>query len=96
MLVHGGKDTIVSAHRAVYYIAEGGSITKYLDKDKRHNPYNTAAAEDVLAQLSKALASAKKMSEAERKEVFGKLDYYAATEEDKTVMSAMAEFIASS
>lgn len=95
MLVHGGKDTIVSAHRAVYYIAEGGSITKYLDKDKRHNPYNTVAAEDVLAQLSKALASAKKMSEAERKEVFGKLDCYAATEEDKTVMSAMAEFIAS-
>jgi len=68
-------------------------VTKFLDENKAHNPYNTVEAEAVLSNVSKALSKSKTMTEEERKAYFSAFDIKAATEEDEAVMSVIAEFL---
>lgn len=92
LLIHGGQDATVSLNTSAYAAANGENITKYLAAGKRHNPYNTVAAEDLLAELSSKLATARKMSEEEKK-FFKDFDFVAATQEDGEVMNAILSFI---
>lgn len=91
LLVHGGKDTVVAPLNAAYYGTYGENVTKYLAKDKAHNPYNTVAAEEKLKELNLALACAGRNENTE--EYFRNFDYAAATEEDEEVMCAIAQFL---
>lgn len=93
LLVHGDKDTVVSPLKAVYYGVYGENVTKYLAKNKAHNPYNTVEAEAKLAELSLALSKSKKMTEDERKEYFNNFDYNLATQEDDEVMIKISDFL---
>ncbi len=93
LLVHGGKDFIVPPLKAAYYGVYGENVTKFLDENKAHNPYNTVEAEAVLSNVSKALSKCKTMTEEERKAYFSAFDIKAATEEDEAVMSVIAEFL---
>jgi pimeloyl-ACP methyl ester carboxylesterase len=87
LLIHGEKDAVVPLSNSAAKKAQGKQVM--LEKDKRHNPYNTVAAEDALVQLRNALAD--DLS----KEWFGGFDYVAATEEDQKVMLATKNFIES-
>ena len=91
MLVHGEKDTVVPWTNSAYYNADGEHITKYLVNGRKHNPYNTVAAEEKLAELSLSLAKFKKGKVGE--EYFENFDFVAATEEDSDVMSEIAQFL---
>ncbi len=93
LLVHGGDDNVVNAKNAAYALADGENITKYYAHGKKHNPYNTVAAENKLAELQSGLMRVKKMTEQQKDEFFSKFDYSAATEEDGEVMNAIAEFL---
>lgn len=92
LLIHGDSDKIVSYSKAVFYKADGEHIEKLLCKGKKHNPYNTQNAERLLAELSANLSKASKLTE-KVKEYFSEFDFIAATEEDKEVMTEIAEFI---
>lgn len=93
LLIHGDKDKVVDKSLAVYFRAEGYNITKYLSEGKRHNPYNTVEAENKLAELSAGFKNFKNMTESERKTFTENFDFKAATEEDKTVMQEIVNFI---
>ncbi|MDE7329995.1 MAG: alpha/beta hydrolase [Clostridia bacterium] len=93
LLIHGGKDGIVTPVKAAYYGVYGENVTKFFDENKAHNPYNTVSAEAKLAELNAALFRARKMTEEERKEYFGNFDYKGATEEDVAVMGVIKEFL---
>lgn len=93
LLVHGGKDTVVTPQKAVYYGVYGENVTKFIDEAKAHNPYVTVEAETKLAELNAALSRAKKMTEEEKKEFFDNFDYAAATREDSAVMDVIKEFL---
>ena len=93
LLIHGGKDKIVSRKNAVYYRAEGDNLTKVFDTEKAHNPYNTPAAERLLSELSSTFVS-KELTAAEKRAFAEKFDYSAATEEDGKLMTAISDFIA--
>lgn len=86
LLVHGDKDDIVSFHNSAYKKANGGNVTKLLAKDKAHNPYNTANAEQKLKELTLALAQKKDKS------FFDGFDFKAATEEDLEIMQKISDF----
>ena len=93
LLIQGDKDYVVDKSVAAYYEANGAHITKYLAEGKAHNPYNTVAAEEKLAELQTALANCRKMSEGERYRFFEGFDFKAATEEDEEVMQVIANFL---
>lgn len=90
LLVHGENDATVGADNAVYYRADGPHIQKYLAAGKGHNPYNTAAAEGKLRELSTHLSSAP-----DDAMFFENFDFTAATREDGEVMNEIARFLAS-
>lgn len=94
LLIHGGKDGIVTPVKAAYYGVYGENVTKFSDENKAHNPYNTVNAEAKLAELNSALSRARKMTDKEREEYFGNFDYKAATEEDGAVMEVIKQFLA--
>ena len=58
-------------------------------------PYNTVRAEQLPAELGNAVANARKMGEEERSAYFSSVNYTAVCQEDDSVMSAAADFIAS-
>jgi len=93
LLIHGDKDTAVVRTISAYGEASGENITKYLAEGKAHNPYNTFAAEEKLAELNSALRNLKKMSEGEKYRFFESFDYKAATEEDEEVMRLIVDFL---
>lgn len=92
LLIHGEKDGLVALPNSAFSVANGTHITKYLAKDKRHNPYNTVAAEKKLAELMKNLSKAKKGELGV--EFFKDFDFAAATEEDPEIMQHIAAFLA--
>lgn len=93
LLIHGNKDKVVAKDNAVFYLASGYNITKYLAEGKGHNPYNTVEAEKKLAELSAAFKNAKKTGKSELLAFLDSFDYSAATEEDEEVMQEIINFI---
>ena len=93
LIIHGDSDNMVTLKCSAYKRAKGAHITKYLAKGKAHNPYNTPAAEQKLAELTKNLMSAAKMTEEQKQACFGNFDYAAATEEDQEVMQTIVDFL---
>ena len=93
LLIQGDKDEVVGKSVAAYYEANGGNITKFLAEGKAHNPYNTVAAEEKLAELQAALINSPKMSEGEKYRFFDGFDFKAATEEDEEVMKVISDFL---
>ena len=91
LLIHGEKDPLVPLKISAFSAANGEHITKYLAKDKRHNPYNTVRAEKKLSELLKATHKYKKGEVTE--EFFKDFDFAAATEEDAEVMEQIARFL---
>lgn len=92
LLIHGEKDPLISLDASAFGVANGNNISKYLAKDKRHNPYNTVAAEKKLSELLKATHQYKKGELNE--EFFKTFNFAAATEEDPEVMDEIARFLA--
>lgn len=86
LLIHGDSDKIVCKNNAVINKADGENIEKLIVKGKAHNPYNTVAAEQKLAELSAALMRADK-------DYFSDFDFTAATEEDAAVMTEIVNFL---
>lgn len=91
LLIHGEKDPLVPVERSAYFTAKGEHVTKYLSKGKRHNPYNSIAAEKKLSELLNGLSKYKKGEVSE--EFFKIFDFAAATEEDDEVMGEIARFL---
>lgn len=91
LLIHGDKDPLVPLEISAYAAAKGDHVTKYLAKEKRHNPYNTVSAEKKLSELLKAMSKHKKGEVGE--EFFKTFDYAASTEEDAEVMGEIARFL---
>ena len=91
LFIHGEKDVAVPLKHSPATLAKGENITTLVLADKRHNPYNTVAAEAKLAELTGAH---KFESEAEAKEYFAAFDWKAVTEEDEEVIGAIDRFIA--
>ena len=90
LLIHGAKDPTVRFKHSAANKAKGENVTKLILPDKRHNPYNTSAAEDKLSELGVPEFE----SEEKEKEYYANFDWKAATEEDAEVMNAIDEFIA--
>lgn len=91
LLIHGDKDPLVPLKISAYAAAKGDHITKYLAKDKHHNPYNTVAAEKKLSELLKGLSKYKKGEVGD--EFFKTFDFAASTEEDAEVMNEITRFL---
>lgn len=91
LLIHGEKDPLVLLQISAFSAANGEHITKYLAKDKRHNPYNTVAAEKKLSELLNGLSKYKKGEVGE--DFFKTFDFAAATEEDSEVMEQISNFL---
>lgn len=89
LLIHGEKDRTAPLKHSAAAKAEGGNISKLILADKKHNPYNTVAAERKLAEL----LSGRSGEEAEK--YLESFDWKAATEEDSEVMSDIDRFIQS-
>ena len=85
LLIHGDNDRIVRLKNSAFAKAEGKNVTKLLAKGKAHNPYNTADAEKLLAELTNGLKSCTKD--------FSSFDFTAATQEDGDVMRTICDFI---
>ncbi len=94
LLVHGDCDKVVPEKRAAFFTANGGNITKLLVKGKRHNPYNTVAAEDYLDKIITASVRQAKITD-ELKAFFESIDLAVVTEEDQEVMGEIEKFIKS-
>lgn len=91
LLIHGEKDDVVVGYKnSAVNKVKGENVTTLLLPDKRHNPYNTVAAEDKLAELTGAH---KFETEEQAKEYFKNFDWAAVTEEDEEVMSKIDDFI---
>lgn len=88
LLIHGEKDRTVLYKHSAAAKAHGDNITSLVLTDKKHNPYNTVAAE---AKLSELLSEKKE----DREEFLKNFDWKAATEEDVGVMANIASFIQS-
>lgn len=82
LLIHGEKDRTVIVKHSAAAKAAGDNVQKLLLPDKKHNPYNTAAAEQKLAELTSGKADLQDF------------DWHAATEEDEEVMGVIDRFIA--
>ncbi len=92
LLIQGDNDKIVPVELSAYAAAVGGNITKLLSAGKAHNPYASAKADSLMAEL---IATTIKVTKTEKdREFFRTFDYEAATQEDGDVMRAIAEFIA--
>lgn len=91
LLIHGAKDGAVPVNHSPAKIAEGENITAIIYEDKRHNPYNTSAAEDMLSHLADG---GKLETEQEAARFYAEFDWVAATEEDGAVMEEIDRFIA--
>ena len=91
LLIHGENDPLIPVQVSAYGVANGENISKYLAKDKRHNPYNTVQAEKKLSELLKGTHKYKKGEIGE--EFFKDFDFAAATEEDGEVMGEIARFL---
>lgn len=91
LLIHGGKDRTVPLKHSAASKAGGDNVTAVILPDKKHNPYNTVAAEAKLAELGKESFA----GEEEEKAYFASFDWAAATEEDTEVMRKTDEFIES-
>lgn len=92
LLVWGERDPIVEKRNSAAALAEGAQLVKLILPDKRHNPYNTVAAEDKLSELNAAL-SANEGGPNTKREFFENFDFSAATEEDGEVMERIRAFI---
>ncbi len=90
LIIHGEKDGAVGFKNSAANTVKGENVTTVLLPDKRHNPYNTVAAEDKLAELT---GTHKFESEEEAQEYFKNFDWAAVTEEDEEVMSKIDSFI---
>lgn len=90
LIIHGEKDTAVGFKNSAAHKVKGENVTTVILPDKRHNPYNTVAAEDKLAELT---GSHNFESEEEAKEYFKNFDWAGVTEEDEEVMSNIDSFI---
>lgn len=90
LVIHGGRDKVVTALNGAYSAVNGENISKIFCDDKAHNPYNTVEAEAKLAELSASLRNAKNTDNS----YFESFDFAAATQEDAEVMTAIAEFLA--
>lgn len=90
LLIWGEKDNLVTRRNSAACLAKGAKISSLIEKDKRHNPYNTVQAEVKLAELG---SDKSKLSDGERAKFYADFDYAAATEEDGKVMSAVVDFI---
>lgn len=88
LLIHGEKDRTAPLKHSAAAKAEGGNITKLILPGKKHNPYNTVAAESKLAELSA-------VGGANGGEYLKEFDWAAATEEDQEIMSDIDRFIRS-
>lgn len=91
-IIHGEKDPTVKLKHSASNKVKGDNVTALILPEKRHNPYNTVAAEVKLAELT---GGHKFESEAEAKEYLAAFDWAAATEEDAEVMSKIDSFIES-
>ncbi|MDE7380352.1 MAG: alpha/beta fold hydrolase [Clostridia bacterium] len=92
LIIHGEKDGAVSLKNSAANKVAGENVTTIMLPEKRHNPYNTVAAEDKLAELT---GPHKFESEAQAQEYFKNFDWKAVTEEDEEVMSKIDAFIES-
>jgi len=92
LLIHGQKDKVVPLKHSAAQKAVGVNVTKLILEDKKHNPYNTVAAEQKLKELSSGHSF---QSEKEEEEYLKKFDWTAATEEDSSVMQKIDGFIKS-
>ena len=90
LIIHGEKDDAVGLKNSAASKVKGDNVTKVILPDKRHNPYNTVAAEDRLAELT---GKHDFESEAQAAEYFKNFDWNAVTEEDGEVMRIIDEFI---
>lgn len=88
LLIHGEKDRTVLYKHSAAAKAHGENITKLVLADKKHNPYNTVAAEAKLAELLSGKTG-------DREEFLKNFDWKAVTEEDDEVMANIASFIQS-
>ena len=90
LLIHGEKDGAVGLKNSAANKVKGENVTALILPDKKHNPYNTVAAEDKLAELTgkHTFASAE-----EEKAYYENFDWNAVTEEDEEVMSKIDSFI---
>ncbi len=84
-LIHGEKDRTVPLKHSAANMAEGEGVTKLILPDKKHNPYNTVAAEEELAKLLS--------NDGKDEEFIKNFDWVKATEEDDEVMSEIDNFI---
>lgn len=89
LIIHGGKDRTVGLNHSAANKVKGDNVTTLVLPDKKHNPYNTVAAEEKLAELGKDNFA----SGEEEKAYFASFDWAAATEEDEEVMRTIDEFI---
>ncbi len=91
LIIHGEQDDIVVGYKnSAVNKVKGENVTTVLLPDKRHNPYNTVAAENKLAELT---GEHKFGDEAEAQAYFANFDWQAVTEEDEEVMRTIDEFI---
>ena len=93
LIIHGDRDGVVGKEAAAFYAAYGENITGYIARGKAHNPYNTVAAEEKLAELMQHILAAGRMTEEQKRRYFGEFDYRAATEEDGEVMRILSDFL---
>lgn len=91
LAIHGEKDKTVPLKHSFAKLAEGVGAQVVMLADKRHNPYNTVAAEAQLASLTGAHNFA---NGEEEKAYFASFDWQAVTEEDAEVMATIDRFIA--
>lgn len=90
LVVHGASDKVVPLAHSAAAKAKGGNITSLILDGKRHNPYNTVAAEDKLKELLSHPKAENSEAEAMYYRAF---DWNLATEEDAEVMERIINFI---
>lgn len=89
LLIHGADDRLAVLPHSAAAKAEGKNVTKLILSGKRHNPYNTPAAEIKLSALNKAVSQG-----TDDIDFFKNFDWKGATETDEEVMAKIDEFIA--
>lgn len=85
LLIHGERDRTVPKKHSALAKAQGDNVTKLLLADKKHNPYNTVAAEECLSKLISFSGDGE--------EFYKNFDWAKATEEDDKIMSNIDSFI---
>ena len=103
LIIHGSADCDVPVRLSACFAAKNMREKKSSDiplsvmlcVGKRHNPYNTFKAEQLLKELKDGLFIADKMNEEERSDFFSTRDYSAICEEDNDVLDVADRFIES-